>query len=66
MIPFHEFVHLYRARLSERGKELGDPLLAGGATDYAHYRQQAGHIAGLAMAREEFDALVKRANDGEV
>lgn len=66
MIPFHEFVHLYRARLNERSKELSDPLLEGGAEDHAQYRRYVGEIAGLKAAREEFDALVKRANDGEV
>jgi hypothetical protein len=64
MIPFSEFAHRYRQLLDEKSHELAAPLIAGEAKTFEDYRQQAGAIHGLRIAREEFDNFVKRANDG--
>ena len=64
MIPLGEFFHLYRTAIADKEKELAWPLIQGEAEDFPHYKQQSGMIAGLNMAREMFDDLVKKANEG--
>lgn len=61
-----DFVDRYRRDLDEQMGELIEPLVKGQAETIEHYRENTGKIAAFQRARELFDALVKRVNEGSL
>lgn len=57
-------IDLMRRNLDKEAAEIVDPLARGNCEDYPSYMAATGKLAGLRLAREIFDDLVKRINNG--
>ena len=64
MSDHQTLIDLMRRNLDKEAADIADPLTMGNCEDYPAYMAAVGRIAGLRMAREIFDDLVKRMNNG--
>ena len=60
------FIDALRHDLQVAHDEVARVMIEGGITTFETYQYAVGQLAGLRAARESVDALVKKANAGEI